>query len=59
MADRKAELAAKKEKLRQIREDKVGVHYFFSNLRADSEYVFTIKEICLAICKTSDQNLAP
>ena len=28
MADRKAELAAKKEKLRQIREEKVGVHDF-------------------------------
>ena len=42
MADRKAELAAKKEKLRQIREDKVGVHYFFPNLRADSEI-----QICL------------
>ena len=28
MADRKAELAAKKEKLRQIREEKVGVHNF-------------------------------
>ena len=28
MADRKAELAAKKEKLRQIREEKVGGHDF-------------------------------
>ena len=29
MADRKAELAAKKEKLRQIREEKVGVVHDF------------------------------